>query len=607
MKRSTHRVLGMFSLSLLAAACGGAPDGASPSGELAQAPTTSQESPSAQADAGSAAHRPAPKPRDLGPFDLINDAKEIYGDYTTILTVMGANASNFNAEVLAGLAQLEGQMTGLSSQLQTLESQIANLYAAEQQAYILQTEQQVAEQLGLATTAIEEANEWVQSGQTGPQIADALNNSLQAMNTLSNQSFWYRPGLTAGSANIFDPRLALNAYLAALTARTGVLAIYDPGFGSNSEYQAEFSTQLTWLNQLVTLMNDNMTCYSSNGVDPGPTSWGICDYCTDVASGYQSFLDGMTPEPYTPSCSNDGFTGTQSAAQTDLAFVDFYNRFRVADVMGLHVVQAFIPSIEADTVTLPHIGGIGGVHVINRTPYGPGTWNNPGVLNQGFLCLTALTSGLTMKSCAGAADQTWTTPTYGAGYGTVSSAAGTPENTITPANGSCIEMSGWQATSFAYDDACSGSPGENWQVQADGHIVWNRNTGYCLVNPGGPGLGVTLAPCADTPDQIWSRAVPYIVIDPIPVPDRFTSVSELPETGKARTGTPDSLREPGVSPHLRSRLTSHLSACLSSVRVCCPEPGPVGRPSSPWRPKRTTPSENRPPAREELAPAAFAR
>ena len=499
----TKRHFAAVSLALLAAAaaCGGAPD---------PEPTGSTSS-------------PVLRPYDLGPFDLIDDVKEIYGDYQWLQQLGSQGAPTQTDQILTDLAQLETQIGALSGQLQTLEGQIANLYAAQRQGQILATEQNVANLLAEATSAIEEANEWVQTGKTGPQIGSALDHSLHAMNTLSSAPFWYRPALTAGSPDIFDPRMALAAYLAALTARIGVLTIYDPGFRKVAEYRDEFASQVPWLQKIASLMSQNVTCSTGTG---GPANsqntYEVCSWCTDTVTGYQSIINGLTPMAHTPNCANDFFHGSYSDELSVVQWMSFYDEFDVLDVMGQHVVESFIPGVQLDAtepvVIVPiQLGGGGGPP---PPSYGPSEWVNPGPLAIGNNCLTgAPNQWLLITACNGAADQKWTTPQWGGGSGTMWSSTALPRMTIRPAHGSCLDVSGWVADSGygpdVYPEACSGSPGEQWKVTQDGHVVWAHDTRYCLALPPGNPVGYqpVLAPCADTPSQIWSRT--FVEIIPI--------------------------------------------------------------------------------------------
>ena len=158
----------------------------------------------------------------------------------------------------------------------------------DQQGYVLSTEQQVADQLGRARTAIDEVNEWVQMGRTGPQIDDALNNSLLAINTLTSQPFWYMPDVKNPGGTVFDPRMALVAYLASLTARVGVLTLYNPNFRSITEYTDEFATQLQWMKQIQSWMTQRVSCSDGFQLDSGPIQWGVCSQCTDPNTQYLS-------------------------------------------------------------------------------------------------------------------------------------------------------------------------------------------------------------------------------------------------------------------------------------------------------------------------------
>jgi len=236
----------------------------------------------------------------------------------------------------------------------------------------------------------------------------------------------------------------------------------------------------------------------------------------------------MASQPSVPGCISPDFSGTQAQAQTFLSYVDFYDRYRVLDEMGWSAVQAFVPGIEIDATPPPMFPRPFPLH---PQPYGPGAWNNPGVINQGVYCLedapagyysngsgTVYGAGLIIDSClTGTGDQTWTTPEYGGGPGTLWAVDGkVADNVSTPPTGACVEVGGWlPGTSYGppHAEACSGSPGEQWQIEQDGHIAWAKDPSYCLAMPSGNPIGQApvMAPCANTPSQIWSRGVPHLV------------------------------------------------------------------------------------------------
>jgi len=94
----SRALLAGLALGALGTACGGAPDGQD--SEPVRSSTTDLK-----------VH-----PMDLGPFDILNDMKEIYADYQWLQQVDSA-APPPDQQILSELAQLQTQMTTLSGQL----------------------------------------------------------------------------------------------------------------------------------------------------------------------------------------------------------------------------------------------------------------------------------------------------------------------------------------------------------------------------------------------------------------------------------------------------------------------------------------------------------
>jgi hypothetical protein len=521
-----RNVAGFVSLAALAAACGGSPDTNMSGTEIQHAGGHSESSSEPVAGAS--------KTQDVTVLTLIAAAAAAYKTYTEIqgfINTLSGKPTQTD-QILSELGQLQTQITTINSELKTIATQIAALYPAIQQASIISTQQNIADQLALANSAIEQANEWVQTGKTGPQIGFALNDSLNAMNALSNSAYWYRLGLNSGDAPIFDPRMALNAYLAALTARVGVLAIYQPNYRSVAEYRSEFQTQLNWLNQLASLMSNNVTCDSFQSQTWSNGSFWTCSNCKDTVSNYMSINDNAADNAYTPLCTNANFYGSQSDAQTVFNYYNFYDRWQVLDAMGQHVVQSFAAGVQQDTIEVIPIhlasllvggpvvgGGFAGSGGASLNP--PAGWANPApMVNQG-LCLNGQ---MQLSGCSGAADQTWNTAAWGSSgaTGEISSAGATTYTANTPANGACVDAWGWDPENTGLDytvtQPCAGSPGEQWAFQQDGHVAWQRDARYCLAasNSSPPSAVVEL--CANSPNQIWSRTAPIFIPVPIHIP-----------------------------------------------------------------------------------------
>jgi len=518
---------GLATVAVLAAACGAAPDGTTGDTRIERAGSQ-----------GGAAGGPAASEstEDVTVLTLLAAAAAAYKTYNDIKAFVATISGQPTPtdQILTELGQLQTQITSIDSQLTTLSAQIATLYPAVQQGSYISEQQNIAQQLALANSAIDEANEWVQTGKTGPQIGFALDHSLTAMETLSDPSYWSRLSPTPGGAKVFDPRMTLTAYTAALAARVGVLAVYDPNYRGVAEYRTEFQTQLDWLNQLSSLMEGNVQCDGFMPQTWNSGSFWTCSNCVDTVNGYQSVNDNLADNANTPLCTAENYSGSLSDAQSFFSYVNFYDRWQVLDAMGQHIVQAFAAGVQQDTTVVPipvhlaltKVGGIGGIGGSGGVLGGgggfalnpPAGWANPAPLVSEGLCLNAQ---MELAKCSGSADQTWTTPDWGSSgaTGTIASAAVTPSSAETPATGGCIDAFGWDPDTGSDYDAvpqpCSGSPGEQWIFQQDGHVAWQKDPRYCLAVQDSVPPSVALRTCANTPSQIWSRTERIFV--PVPV------------------------------------------------------------------------------------------
>ncbi len=84
-------------------------------------------------------------------------------------------------------------------------------------------------------------------------------------------------------------------------------------------------------------------------------------------------------------------------------------------------------------------------------------------------------------------------------------------------NSECVEDSlWWGQNGSVIGPACSGSPGEEWNITTTNEIRWGSNQSLCLTT-GGVGTEPWLAPCTGASNQLFGRSWPIRIIRPTPI------------------------------------------------------------------------------------------
>jgi hypothetical protein len=469
---------------------------------------------------------PAKKPRrDIGPFDLIDDAKEIYNDYKSISGFLTPTVDT-TAEILADLSSLTTQMQQINVDLNKLGAELAAVaYQDKQAAYIAQLEL-IQGYEAQAQTASEQLATWQQTGRTNALLlASADNNSQIAANALKESAYYYRPAQTAGAPDIFDARSALLAYLYALTVRLSIVRAENPNYRTLTAYQQEFFQHTTWLQQIPSLSQTDISCNTVNGTGPSlpvyaspqwqdPGSFFICSTCTDTNSESFSTINHWSPSLLNSGCTstNPALAGVQSVENNYAAYFSFWDNYNMLDELAVHVVQAFTTQFEIDTTNPTSEISLAGLTYENVGPL---------VSNTGKCLTGGPEGGPNLTPCSvGSATQIWHT-----GYpvqGTHPAQPG-PISLVTPpagspTSGTCIDTIGWDPSGFETLAACTGTLSEQYTVTSTNQLRWNYNPAYCLTDPepskSDPPSAV-LALCNGGPAQQWGRAWPLVWIGPI--------------------------------------------------------------------------------------------
>ncbi|MEV4001832.1 hypothetical protein [Actinomadura sp. NPDC049753] len=155
-------------------------------------------------------------------YKAYQSIKSVYDGFSDLNELINPTHPTHEELVIQKLDQLHTDFQVIQYRLDAVAEAIRKLLDQQQQAYLLQTRQQLEQLKGLSRTAADQASAWVAGDRTDALLrAQADDNSRVAANSiLEGNSFFLRP---VPGGETFDHRIAIPVYLYVLTVRLGVM------------------------------------------------------------------------------------------------------------------------------------------------------------------------------------------------------------------------------------------------------------------------------------------------------------------------------------------------------------------------------------------------
>ncbi|WP_344903567.1 hypothetical protein [Actinomadura meridiana] len=215
--------------------------------------------------------------------------KSVYDGYENLNELINPTHPTHEELVIQKLDRLHTDFQVIQYRLDAVAEAIRQLLDQQQQAYLLQTRQQLEQLKGLSRTAADQASAWVAGDRTDALLrAQADDNSRVAANSiLEGNSFFLRPG---PGGETFDHRVAIPVYLYVLTVRLGVMITINRPIRFNKLAREEIhrhADRLGWIieNTDRAIVPD---IYGRPESDPG--LYMVQYKCVDNISGYTTAL-----------------------------------------------------------------------------------------------------------------------------------------------------------------------------------------------------------------------------------------------------------------------------------------------------------------------------
>jgi hypothetical protein len=165
---------------------------------------------------------------------------------------LGASEPSPEELILDALEILFQKFDAMQEQLDLVFEAVKELVELEQQIYVLELRRDLDQLRGQSRTAVDQVRAWIDGGRTDIELrANADNNSRIPANTLlEGNSFFERPDAEM-QGTVFDHRLAIIAYMYALTVRFGVIAALNPQYRNNAITRDELARHVERLDWVI--------------------------------------------------------------------------------------------------------------------------------------------------------------------------------------------------------------------------------------------------------------------------------------------------------------------------------------------------------------------
>jgi hypothetical protein len=269
----------------------------------------------------------------------VEDTKKLYA---WMLDILGATPQTPEDQILAKLNGLDAELKQLKPELDQINQEIRNLIWSEFQSDWDSRVGRASVAQSQAATALDQANQWIASGKSDAGLLDnAVNNSALAANALRiDPTLFRRPASVAGQPEVFEYRMALTAYVYAITVRMAVIIAKYPNFRNSGDSQVgplrqELETHAARLTEILTAMQAEVSCTSAANYDRyNRQLYQVCSQCTDPLAGVQSSAGGHYPSGWNPTC-EDWLPGTPQDMNNELAADVDYDRQSVNAQIGI--------------------------------------------------------------------------------------------------------------------------------------------------------------------------------------------------------------------------------------------------------------------------------